>query len=104
LVCGRLNALQRVEELNALIRSRQGRRDARRNWLHRQLLDIWQNHFGGRLAVSTAPITHEPGGPLIRFLAVALAAADEPVNVFSIRTAVERERRRRRMAVSTTKN
>jgi len=73
------------------------RRDPARAFLLWRLLNIWCDHFGGKLTV-TDP-THRrgaPSGPLVRFvLAATRGVLKPPISPHTIRAYARRERARR---------
>jgi hypothetical protein len=73
------------------------RRDPARAFLLWRLLNIWCDHFGGKLTV-TDPTRRRgaPGGPLVRFvLAATRGVLKPPISPHTIRAYAKRERARR---------
>jgi hypothetical protein len=73
------------------------RRDPALAMLLRRLLDIWVDHFGGKLTV-TDPTRRRgaPSGPLVRFvLAATRGVLKPPISPHTIRAGARRERARR---------
>jgi hypothetical protein len=70
------------------------RRDPARALLLRRLLDIWVDHFGGKLTTSDPTLGRgAPSGPLVRFmLAATRGICKPPISPHTIRAYARRER------------
>jgi hypothetical protein len=80
-----------VESLDRQMRARKGRSDPPREWFYWRLLQIWTDHFGGKLSASST----ESGGPLVRFIKAAGALVDVTPSVPTVRAIIKAERRDR---------
>ena len=72
------------------------RRDSARAFLLSRLLNIWCDHFGGKLTVTDPTRRHgAPSGPLVRFvLAATRDVLKPPISPHTIRAYARRERAR----------
>jgi hypothetical protein len=95
--------LREYQAVLSILRNHQGnlddlkRRDSARALLLSRLLDIWVDHFGGKLTV-TDPTRRRgaPSGPLVRFvLAATRGVVKPPISPHTVRAAARRERARR---------
>ena len=88
-------AEKHIKGFAARLRSQQGQRNEARERLYMKLFAIWCS-VGGKLTMTT-PRKGPPRGPLIDFmLAVTGLVMDPPPTAASIRTALRREKRRRK--------
>ena len=70
------------------------RRDPALELLLRRLLDIWVDHFGGKLTVTDPTRRHgAPSGPLVRFVLAATRGVRKPPSPHTIRAYVKRHKR-----------
>jgi hypothetical protein len=86
---------QLFDDLDILVHERERRRDPARARLLLRLLDIWVDHFGGKLGV-TKPTTGRgaPSGPLVRFiLAATRGVLTPPISPHTISDYVDRKKR-----------
>jgi hypothetical protein len=76
--------LRELQSVISIERRHQGildhlkRRDPARALLLRRLLDIWVDHFGGKLTVTDPPGGGAPRGPLVRFVDAATSGILKP--------------------------
>jgi hypothetical protein len=81
-------------------RANAGRKSVPREWLYHRLCSIWLDNFGGELTVRVPPLGGPPYGPLIDFILAAfrqVASADELPSPETVRDAIDREDRERKL-------
>jgi hypothetical protein len=102
--------LRELQAVTSILWSHQGilddlkRRNPAHAFLLRRLLNIWCDHFGGKLTVTdpTRP-RGAPSGPLVRFvLAATRGVLKPPISPHTIRACALRERARRAKGILPT--
>jgi hypothetical protein len=79
--------------LDMVVRARAKRQSPERYFLIGRLLDLWVDHFGGKLTVTDPTSRGPPAGRLVRFiLAATKHELDPPISPHTIRDSVRRER------------
>ena len=69
---------QIFDDLDTLVHERERRGDPARERLMLRILDIWVDHFGGKLSVTKPTRGGAPSGPLVRFVLAATRGVLEP--------------------------
>jgi hypothetical protein len=88
---------QIFDDLDILVHERTRRSDPARALLLLRLLDIWIDHFGGKLTVTKPTGSGAPSGPLVRFmLAATRGVLEPPISPHTIPDYVDLKKRGRR--------